>query len=274
MSRNDSSYKLITLPCTLIAMVLVFGQVAFAQGDGIDGFTEPFQKIDLASDESGAIDRLEVRAGDFVKQGSIIARLDDRAQQLQVRVATHMAKSESQILAATHALSKRESILRQLRKLKAKGHATESELIRADLELSIAKAKLMSVKEEKVVREIEKLRAEVQLDRRLIRAPFDGVVAKVHRRQGEFLSPLNPEIVTLVQVDRIFAKFSVPSSQVSMFEIGREFEVSIGNGKIVTGRVHEVGVEIDARSSTVEIKLVIDNVDNAIKSGEHCTLRI
>ena len=267
-------------PINLFYALVVFlflipmGSKSVAQIDGIDGFTEPFQKVELASDESGAIDRLEVKAGDLVKKGSVIARLDNRAQHLQLRIATHLAKSDSQLIAATESLKKRESILERLKALKSKGHATESEIIRAEMELSIAQAKVLSVKEELVVRDLERLRAEVQYDRRSIKAPFDGVIVKIHRQQGEYLSPLNPEIVTLAQVNRLFAKFAVPSSQVSMFQLGQEFEIVIGNGKTVTGRVHEIGVEIDAKSSTVEIKIVIENSNRAIKSGQHCTLKI
>lgn len=263
-----------TIIVTLILSSFALASVARGQLDGIDGFTEPFKKVELSSDESGAIDRLEVAAGDMVKQGSVIARLDSRAQELQLRIATHLAKSESQRLAAERSLEKRRSILNRLKKLKEKGHAADSEIIRAEMEFSIAEAKLMSVKEEQVVRDIERMRAEVQLDRRSIKAPFDGVIAKIHRQEGEFLSPLNPEIVTLVKVDRLLAKFAVPSSQISMFEVGREFEIIVSGGQTVMGRVHELGVEIDARSSTIEIKLVIENPKHQLKSGQHCTLKI
>ncbi|MEL7498197.1 MAG: efflux RND transporter periplasmic adaptor subunit [Planctomycetota bacterium] len=257
-----------------LATALLLVNLANGQIDGIDGFTEPFQKVDLASDESGAIDQLNFDAGMKVKKGDVVAKLDPRAQELQLEIATHLASTQSQMVAAERSYEKRTSILERLRQLKSKGHASESEIIRAEMELAIAEAKLLSVKEEQVVREIEKRRAEVQLDRRFIRAPFDGVIAEVHRREGEFLSPLHPEIVSIVKVDRLLAKFAVPSSQSSMFKVGSEFEIQMGNGKTVTGKVYQVGVEIDAQSSTVEIKLVVENSDFSIKSGASCTLKI
>ena len=142
------------------------------------------------------------------------------------------------------------------------------------MELSIAKAKLLSAQEEVAVREIERRRAAVQLQRRTIFAPFDGVVAKIHSHEGEFLSPLRPEVVTLVQVDRLIATFAVPSSQISSFEIGKEFNIQMSEGRMVLGTVQSIGVETDAQSGTVEVKLVIENLSFENRSGEICTLNI
>lgn len=258
-----------------LALVLLLAcQNAQGQDSGIDGFTEPFQKIDLASDESGAIDQLNFEAGDHVSEGDVVAQLDARVQQLQLEVATKLAEAKSQLIAAEKTVEKRKSILVRLKSLRSKGHASESEIIRAEMELSIAEAKYLSAQEDLAVREVEKRRAQVQLDRRAIKAPFDGVVAKVIRREGEFLSPLHPEVVTIVQVNRLLATFNIPSSQVSMFEVGREFTIQMANGKSVLAKVYRIGVETDAKSSTVEIKLVIENPDSSLRSGESCLLKI
>jgi RND family efflux transporter MFP subunit len=240
----------------------------------IDGFTEPFRRIDLSSDESGSIAELLVEEGELVKSGEPIARLDTRVQELQLEIAEHLSKTTSQLVAAEEALNKRQAIADKLTELNQEGHASRSEIIRATMELSIAKAKWLAAKEELVVRAIERRRAAVQLDRRTIRAPFDGVVAKVHSREGEFLSPLRPEVVTLVQIDRLIANFAVPSSQISVFEIGKEFNVQLGDGRTVLARVHSIGVETDAKSGTVEVKMVIENPMFQMRSGEICTLNI
>ncbi len=156
----------------------------------------------------------------------------------------------------------------------SKGNATEGELIRSEMELSIAKAKYLAAKEEATVRQIEYERAIVQLDRRTIRAPFAGVVSKIYRYEGEFLSPLHPEILMLVRVDRILATFNVPSSQIRVFQPGKEFNLELNNGSSVVGTVFSIGVQTDAQSGTVKVKLVIENPSNDIRAGEICTLNI
>ena len=164
--------------------VLMLTAVADAQ---IDGFTGPFRSIELSSDETGSIAVLNVEEGDEVHKDQVVAKLDTRVQELQLEIATQQANTKSQITAAEQALNKRKSIANRLNQLKARGHASQSEIIRSEMELSIAEAKYLAAKEEQVVRSIEARRAKVQLDRRTIMSPFDGVVSKVHAREGEFL---------------------------------------------------------------------------------------
>ena len=176
----------------LVLSVLI-SSVASAQ---IDGFTEPFRTIELSSDETGSIAKLSVEEGQTVSAGDVVASLDTRVQELQLEIANQTANNSSQMVAAEATLQKRRTVAQRLRELASKGHARDSELIRAELELSIAEAQLLSAREEKAIREIEQRRAQVLLDRRRINAPFYGMIAKLHRQEGEFISPLKPETVS------------------------------------------------------------------------------
>ncbi|MDG1873868.1 MAG: efflux RND transporter periplasmic adaptor subunit [Mariniblastus sp.] len=253
-----------------IAMLFLTA-VAEAQ---IDGFTEPFRSIQLSSDESGSIAELNIEEGEFVPSGQVIARLDVRVQEMQLEIATHLANTQSQLIAAEETLRKRQAIAKRLVELKAKGHASQSEIIRAEMELSIAKAKFLAAGEEQAVRAIEQRRAQVQLDRRKIVSPIDGLVAEIHRREGEFLSPLHPEVATIIQVDRLLATFAIPSSQISSFEIGKDFNLQLEGGRTISGKVFRIGVQTDAQSGTVEVKIVIENPSRELRAGEICTLNI
>ncbi|MFK7766758.1 MAG: efflux RND transporter periplasmic adaptor subunit [Mariniblastus sp.] len=263
--------RIATLLIGFSIVAFLLSTVADAQ---IDGFTEPFRSIELSSDETGSIATLAVEEGQSIAKDEVVAKLDGRVQELQLEIATRLAETKSQLIAAEHTLKKRQAILNRLKELNGKGHASPSELIRAEMELSIAEAKVLSAKEEQAVRAIERRRAEVQFIRRTIVSPFAGVVSKIHRREGEFLSPLHPEVVTIIQVDRLFATFAVPSSQIETFEIGKEFNLEMDSGQTVTGRVHRIGVQTDAQSGTIEVKLVIDNPMLELRSGEICTLNI
>lgn len=254
-------------------LIVLVGIVSAANGQ-VEGFTEPYRTVDLSSDETGTISVLDVEQGDSVQKGDLIAKLDDRVQQIQLELAQHMANSKSALYAAEQSYEKRVAILSRIRQLIETKNASESELIRAEMELAIAKSKLLSAKEELATREIEARRALAQLDRRSILAPFTGVVDKIHRREGEFISPLRPEVVTLIQIDRLFATFNIPGSQYRAFGIGQEVELEMMDGRKVKATVHSIGVQTDAQSGTVEIKLVIDNLNLEIRSGEICMLNI
>jgi len=238
----SSNTKTLCAVFGFICVVFTFVSVANSQTFGeygsesqVVGFTEPYKQIELSSDELGSIAEMFVAEGDFVTANSPIAQLDARIQEL---------------------------------------HAGDAEIIRAEMEHSIAESNVLSAKEDAAVRKIEMQRAAMQLERRSILAPFDGVVSKIHRHRGEYLSPLKPEVVTIVQIHRLVATFNVPSSKVSMFEVGTTFQVELASGKTVDAVVEKIGVVTDAQSGTVEIKLVIENADGNIRSGESVALNI
>ncbi|MEM7785589.1 MAG: efflux RND transporter periplasmic adaptor subunit [Planctomycetota bacterium] len=237
----------------------------------IDGFTTPFKSIELSSDESGAIAEMNVEEGDSIREGEVIAKLDSRVQQIQLQIAQQMAENKSQVMANQQMLSKREAISARLKELRDKGHASESEIIRSEMELSIANAKYLASLEEQEIRKIEQKRAAIQLERRNIVSPMNGVVSKLHRKNGEFLSPLHPEVVTIIQIDRLLATFPVPSQDVKNFQVGQEFNLKLENENFIAAKIYGIGVETDAQSGTVEVKFVIDNEDLKLRSGEICT---
>ena len=256
--------------------IAVLALTAAAQGqmEGLEGFSEPFRQIELSSDETGAIAVLAVDEGDFVKESDIICKLDSSVQEIQVEIAKHLAESFAEVEAAMENFKKREKITERITALLENGHATDSEKLRTEMELRIAKARYLSAKQDAKVREIEYRRAVMQLERRTVRAPFSGIVSKVHKREGEFISPLHPEIISLIQVDRLLAKFNVPSSQIHVFEAGKKFNLQTASGRSIEASVFSVSVFTDAQSGTVEVKLVIENSDGSLRSGEFLTLEI
>ncbi len=264
-----SGRQLVWGGCCLIVAIFSNGPLLHGQ---IEGFIEPFREIDLSSDETGAIFSLQVAEGDPVKAGDVIAKLDDRLQKIQVEIAAQIVDSRSQVEVAERAFSKRTTILNKLEKLYQQGHAGHSEVVRAEMEFSISEARLQAAKDELAIRGIELRRAEVELRKRMIVAPFDGVVSTIYRREGEFLSPIHPEVVKLIQIDKVLATFAVPSSRLATFQRAKPFQIEIGGIQTVTGKLHSVSVQTDAQSGTVKVTLEIDNPGLKIRSGELCVL--
>lgn len=271
---QQSPKQLQQLILLTIGTCITFFTFAAASNGQIEGFTEPFRSIDLSSDEAGAIAELKVEEGFEVKKGDVVAQLDDRVQQVQLQIATEMANASSQVDAARKALEKRRMIGQRLQAMQSNGHASQSELIRSDMELSIAESRYNAAREESAVRAMEKKRAAIQLARRSIVAPMNGIVSKIHRRDGEFLSPLHPEVATIIQVDRLLSTFNIPVSQSREFQVGKEFELTFENGDSVVATVHSVSVSTDPQSQTIEIKLVFENSNREFRAGEICTLNI
>ena len=272
-ASSITSWKLkkyiLFLVCFLFGTLVV---TTIAKGQ-IDGIVEPFRQIELSSEETGTILELNVEVGDEVERDQVIARLDDRLQTLQYKLAKEQASFTAKADASQKTLEKRKSILERVRQLNDQGHAGPSELLRAEMEHSIAHARWRASEEEQIERDLECEQARLKLERRRIRAPHSGIVSLVYRREGEFVSPVQPEVIRLVQIDKVLAVFAVEQNSVSQFRSGQTCQIKI-NGTSYEGRVHEIGVQADAKSRTVSVKFLIDNTARKLRSGEICTLNL
>ena len=74
--RPNSFNRIITLVVGFCIAFLALSAVANGQ---IDGFTEPFRKIDLSSDETGSIAEMLVEEANGVEQKSIKGTAQDYA---------------------------------------------------------------------------------------------------------------------------------------------------------------------------------------------------
>ena len=117
--------------------IILYGAVLAAHGQ-VEGFIEPCRSVELSSSETGIVQQLSVEPGDIVQEGDVIARLDDRVQQVQMELAEHLLESKSALLVAEKTYQKRVSIQNRVQELIRTNSASESELIRAEMETTLS----------------------------------------------------------------------------------------------------------------------------------------
>lgn len=244
-----------------------------AVGDEIVGFTEPYRTVDVAAGDSGLIAEINVREGDAVSAGQLVGELDQSVLMIARKIAEKASASKGALDSAAAELELRRVFHEKLQALHAKNAASREELERAQAEVKVAEAQLLSVEENLAIRSLELRRVEAEMERRRIRAPIDGVVIRLFREPGEFTSPNSPQVMTIVQLDPLMAKFSVESRPARRYELGQGLEVEIGDAGKVQGVIEYISPVTDAQSGTVQMKVRIDNSRGRYRSGERCILR-
>jgi RND family efflux transporter MFP subunit len=262
--------------CLALAITAwLVNNAAPASASQLDGFTEPYRTVNVGTAEVGIIESLDVREGDVVKQGQVLAVLDSDVYEAIVAIAAEQMKARGRLESAEAELQLRQSRLAKLVELRENGHARQEEVERARTDAAISEAQVLAAKEELLVRKLEHDKALVQLERRTIRAPLDGVITKSHKQLGEFVAPNDPYLFTLVQLHPLLATFSVPSTEVSGLRLDQKVIVTIvGNDIRVNGVVELVSPVTDAESGTVRVKVRIDNPQGSYRSGERCLLLV
>ncbi|MEQ9406126.1 MAG: efflux RND transporter periplasmic adaptor subunit [Fuerstiella sp.] len=243
-----------------------------ARSGVIQGFTEPYADISMAASEMGTLSSVRVREGDLVKAGQLLAGLDDAVLQASLQVAAAGMAAAGDLESATTQLDLKKVEQQKLKELFSRNHASQQELDRVQGEVRIAEARVQSAREDLEIRRLEHARIEAQLKQREIRSTIDGVVVEVRKDLGEFVSPSDPVVARIVQLDPLLVVFSVPTERRSTVTTDQPVAVRLAGSSDVRGIVEFVSPTADPSSGTFRVKVRLPNPQGALHGGEKAVL--
>ena len=244
-----------------------------AHAGAVDGFTEPYRTIEVASPEAGIISKVFVEDGQQIEIGAPLIQLDVELQEAQLAIAEAGKSARGRLDAAQAEVDVRQQRLLAIESLHGAGHARVEELDRAAADLAIAKGQLTAAREMQQLKQLEYDKIQVQIRRRTIRAPLGGVVTSVAKRAGEFTAPNDSQLVVLVQLDPLQVTFDVAGNEAEEFAVGDRATVLLaGSDEEVEGEVEYVSPVVDAESGTIAVRVVMPNTSGDLQSGQACSL--
>lgn len=199
----------------------------------IPGSIIPSEEIQVFSEISGRIQKINFKEGQRVQKGALLVQVDTdilRAQRKQLKVQLELAQKDE---------SRKKSLLA------AKGISTEEY--------------------EKSFSGLESIQAEiglidVQISKGEIRAPFSGRVGLRRVSDGAYISPTTM-ITTLIKDDEVKIEFAISERYASLVKSGQkvDFKAS-GNGTVYHAEVYafESTISSDSRMLTIRAKMKND----------------
>lgn len=191
-------------PVAVVVSMVTIGNVESTVSNTRAGSVKARHRALLAPAIGGQIDSLNVRKGDRVKKGEVLLTLWNKDLKADLRLARGQQGVDQAIARETCVLAanakqqaKRQTELRQ------NGSTSESNYEDA---VAAAKAKQADCDAATARIEVDKAKvdsAKAMLERTILTAPFDGIVAEVNGEVGEFATPSPPGIPTLPAVDLI-----------------------------------------------------------------------
>ncbi len=203
--------------------------------------TQLINDVDVPSLEPGQIDTVLVREGQLVKKDEIVATLDNRLSQRGLEEATFKSKiaetkandpstleeaiARLEFAKAELAISEKlwqtdNTSASEYRKNKASKAIAEAGLAKAQAERQLARAEI----------DVENVRVKAAndaIERRIIRAPFDGLVMSVDKEPKEWANT-GDKVVKIVRMDRLRVKGDLSIEQHSPYSVkGQQVEVSV-----------------------------------------------
>lgn len=238
----------------------------------IEGFTEPYADIDLAAGEMGILAEVLVNDGDEVVAGQLLAKLNDDVLTASLDVAESAMTATGELQSAQTQFDLKQVEAGKLKDLFGRDHASQKELDRVAGEVKIAQSRVVSVKEDLAVRRLEHARIKAQINQRQIRSTIDGVVVEVRKDKGEFVSPSDPVVARVVQLDPLLVVFSVPNVNRDSIHKDQPVSIKIAGSGIADGVVEHVSPTADASSGTFKVKVLLPNPDRRWHGGEKTEL--
>jgi membrane fusion protein, macrolide-specific efflux system len=272
----------VPLPTTLVAVLALFCGVANSQqqstklestSTGPQGVLEPWRTSEVACSESGLLQRVFVKVGDRVEVGDRLAELKSESIKLQLQMAETQVKAVGRIETVSAEVVLNERKVAAFAEARKKDFSSQMELERAEMDLATARGRLKTELEEHGILELRAAQLRQVLQDRLIVAPIAGQVTVIHREAGELVAANAPEIVRIVDVSKLRARFYLTESEIEQLKDDRSTKVELANRKKVTATIEDIAPVADKESGLIVVSVLIDNLNSDIRSSR-CTLLI
>ena len=199
------------------------------------GYVTARRRATVSSKITGKVTGVFVEEGMAIRQGQVLARLDDTVARRYLELA------EAELGAARRNAAESEVRLREARltqgrarALVAEGISGQADLDRADAEVDALLARLDLAREQVAVSTAQVALRRTEIDDMVIRAPFSGVAISKDAQPGEMISPVSAGggftrtgICTLVDMGSLEIEVDVNESFINRVVPGQAVEATL-----------------------------------------------
>ena len=238
------------------------------------GYVTARRQATVSSKVTGKVTEINVEEGMVVKEGQVLARLDDSMVRRQLALTEAQASSARRNLQETE-VRLREARLNQKRMLDllGKGITTQAQADTADAEVDSIAARLEAQRQEVEVAQRQVALQRQSLDDTVIRAPFSGVAISKDAQPGEMISPVSAGggftrtgICTLVDMSSLEIEVDVNETYINRVRDGQRAVAVLDAYPDwqIPARVITTVPAADRQKATVKVRLGFDKLDPRI----------
>jgi membrane fusion protein, multidrug efflux system len=123
--------------------------------------------------------------------------------------------------------------------------------------------------------EVAVMRAQMNLDRTQVKAPFGGRIANLKVVPGQFVSS-GEELFTVQEMDPIRVEVQVLEGQIGHIAPGRSADVTLAAfpGVTFAGRIETINPVVDQKTRTARVSVSVPNRDGRILPGMYARVRL
>ncbi|MDH5518037.1 MAG: efflux RND transporter periplasmic adaptor subunit [Gammaproteobacteria bacterium] len=197
--------------------------------------------ITISNQIAGTILKMPYRPGTPVKKSDVLVQIDDSLTRAEYKKA--LAN-----------LQKADQDLNRIKKLIPRQLASAEELSAASTDKKLAEADLTLKK--------------IQLNRSLIKAPFDGVISQRFIEPGDTAS-INQPLLTLVDNQQLIARSAIPEALITMVSRDKPVKIKIPALSLtLEGKISTLYPTVDSNTQQVTVEARFEDSSTVLFPGQ------
>lgn len=238
------------------------------------GYVVARRQATVSAKVTGKVAEVLIEEGTAVKEGQVLAKLDDSTTRPVYSLAQRQLESARKNLQEVEVrLAEAARTLRRTEQLRVDNLVSESQLDAAQSEVAATNARLEALRSEvRVAEGTVRVRGQ-ELDDLIVRAPFDGVVVSKDAQPGEMISPISAGggftrtgIATIVDMESREIEVDVNESFINRVKAGQKTEALLDAYPDWNIPSHVINIvpTADRQKATVRVRIGFDQLDPRI----------
>lgn len=216
-----------------------------AQGIRITGSLNAASEVEVKSQFSGQLERVNAQEGDAVRAGQVLAVFDATAARAQLAAARAALAGAQRDYGAASMLHKA-------------GAVSEQDAVRARVAREAAEAQVVQARE--------------NVQHATVTAPISGTITSKEVERGEVVQP-GITMMSIANIGELELQAAVPADQISAVLVGQLVNVTLDAypGRIVQGRVARIEAVADPQTRQVNVYVRVPNPRGDLVGGLFAT---
>jgi len=273
---------------------IVLQPVSFPIRAEAPGHLAPWRRAEISAEASGIIMARPIEEGQYVQAGTILLEIDDSEQQIRLQearaallkaqadYAVYVSSSGDLPQADTTDLAIARNQLQQAQAGFEQGTTTANELqkIRRRFEsLNVLSGNLrdevQAVANNLVAAEQQVARAELDLRRTQLRAPFSGRIADLEVEAGQHIGA-GTKVLVLLEDDRMKVQVDVLEGDFVHMRTGASANVTVPNfsAEVFQGAVYTINPTVDPAKGAGRVTVSVPNPGGRLVAGLHADVAV
>lgn len=261
---------------------LVAGWTLGAAAADFDCMIEPAQVVEVRSPVVGLIERVHVTRGQSIRRGELLVTIESSLEISAEQTARYKAQTSGSVQQAQARVEVTRAKARRMQELFDEEFVSGQARDDARAEYQQAQSELLTAQENNRMAQLEHQQAKDQVQRRVLRSPFDGVVVEQYLYPGSLVDSGESKkpILKIAQTQPLAVRAIVPYRYYPKVKVGGGVHVlpeapfNIGAAADITARIQTVDRVIDPAAGTFGVHVSLDNARQQLPGGIRCTLRI